>query len=223
MTSSCPRPSAPRAPRTPAPISRLMTEIAVESRLPHLMARHTRAHRDVPFLRHRDTLGHIPVTIRARRVRGQVHPMAVTDIRGNPIHPDPGHRLALLRKLRELLNRRTVLLDRAVALHADGRRGDGHGLARVGVRMTHLALQLEGGGVLLMTERDRLRRRVRRPQHPGREKQKGAPHTFPARICSARYSEARMESERIVMVGFCDPPVTKLLPSTTKRFFTSWL
>ena len=25
------------------------------------------------------------------------------------------------------------------------------------------------------------------------------------------------------MVGFCHPAVTKLAPSTTKRFFTSWL
>src|SRR3954469_15157919 len=32
-----------------------------------------------------------------------------------------------------------------------------------------------------------------------------------------------MDSERIVRVGFCQPQVTKLAPSTTKRFLTSWL
>src|SRR4051812_15530653 len=48
-------------------------------------------------------------------------------------------------------------------------------------------------------------------------------YKLPVRICSATYSEARIESARIVSVGFCDPPTTKLLPSTTKRFFTSWL
>ena len=32
-----------------------------------------------------------------------------------------------------------------------------------------------------------------------------------------------MESDRIVIVGFCEPPVTKLLPSTTNRFLMSWL
>ena len=32
-----------------------------------------------------------------------------------------------------------------------------------------------------------------------------------------------MESARIVMVGFCQPQVTKLAASTTKRFLMSWL
>ncbi len=32
-----------------------------------------------------------------------------------------------------------------------------------------------------------------------------------------------MESEVSVMVGFCQPELTKLLPSTTKRFLMSWL
>lgn len=47
--------------------------------------------------------------------------------------------------------------------------------------------------------------------------------TFPCRICSARYSDARIDSARIVIVGFCHPPLAKLLPSTTNRFFISWL
>ncbi len=49
----------------------------------------------------------------------------------------------------------------------------------------------------------------------------GVVETQPLLISSARCSEARMESARIVMVGFCQPAVTKLAPSTTKRFLMS--
>src|SRR6185437_2161515 len=48
-------------------------------------------------------------------------------------------------------------------------------------------------------------------------------YTFPCRICAARCSEARIDSARIVMVGFCQPQLTKLAPSTTNRFLMSWL
>jgi hypothetical protein len=44
-----------------------------------------------------------------------------------------------------------------------------------------------------------------------------------SRIWSARYSDARIESDRIVIVGFCHPQVTKAAPSTTNRFLMSWL
>src|ERR1019366_8258070 len=45
----------------------------------------------------------------------------------------------------------------------------------------------------------------------------------PWRICSARCSEARMDNERMVIVGFCQPHVTKAEASTTYRFLISWL
>lgn len=98
------------------------------------------------------------------------------------------------------------------------------------------ALQIQLSGMMFVTERNRLfrsgrlRRRLRRHSKnrdcgDAAELKNPAPqfHSSPLRICSAKYSEARMESAQIVIVGFCEPPVTKLLPSTTKRFLMSWL
>jgi len=47
--------------------------------------------------------------------------------------------------------------------------------------------------------------------------------TFCLLISLARYTEARIDSARIVIVGFCQPALTKLAPSTTNRFLWSWL
>src|SRR5690349_6743125 len=108
-----------------------------------------------------------------------------------------------------------------MALHTGGWRGDGHRLTRIGVWMAHFALQLQRAGMSLMAERKRLNRGVRLRLRGARlwrrsSDEKGGDyygserdrknarqfHTAPVRICSARYSEARMESERIVIVGF---------------------
>ena len=45
-----------------------------------------------------------------------------------------------------------------MTLHADRRRGDPHRLARIGIRMAHLALQLQVAGVRLVAERQWLLR-----------------------------------------------------------------
>src|SRR6266702_2521698 len=42
-------------------------------------------------------------------------------------------------------------------------------------------------------------------------------------ISPARYSDARIDNARIVIVGFCHPALVKLAPSTTNRFLWSWL
>src|SRR5262249_45608771 len=69
-----------------------------------------------------------------------------------------------------------------------------------------------------------------RGRGPGEKRLPGRLSFLPAynsdlRIFSTTYSPARIERASIVSVGFCDPPETKLLPSMTKRFFTScdWL
>src|SRR5437867_13201618 len=103
--------------------------------------------------------------------------------------------------------------------------------------MTSLAVQLQISSVHFVAERNRLLGRVRnnlffglsghlpKAEDHAQSEGKNPPklHRFPARNCSARYSDARIDNDRIVSVGFCDPPVTKLLPSTTNRFLTSWL
>src|SRR2546425_10621879 len=60
---------------------------------------------------------------------------------------------------------------------------------------------------------------------PRRNGQKGpqGPQISRFRIWSARYSAARIESARMVRVGFCEPDETNELPSTTNRFLISWL
>ncbi len=75
----------------------------------------------------------------------------------------------------------------------------------------------------LVAERDRLLRRYRRPlgkraQNPYETRL----HRFFERIWSAMWSEARIDNDKMVIVGFWYPPVTKLLPSTTNRFLMSW-
>src|SRR5262245_31519411 len=100
--------------------------------------------------------------------------------------------------------------------------------------MTHLALQLQSAGMHFVAERNRLygrrvlplRERDRvadQTYHAHRRNGSRKPHMLRCFICSARCSEARIESDRIVIVGFCHPQVTKLEPSTTNRFLMSWL
>ncbi len=59
------------------------------------------------------------------------------------------------------------------------------------------------------------------PAKADREARPTNVQTVPLLISSARCSDARMDSARIVMVGFCQPAVTKLAPSTTNRFLMS--
>src|ERR1700749_3046296 len=44
-------------------------------------------------------------------------------------------------------------------------------------------------------------------------------------ISPARYSDARIDSDKIVIVGFCHPALVNCAPSTTNRFLWScdWL
>src|SRR5881396_2406853 len=164
--------------------------------------------------------------------------MAEVDVRGDLVHARPPDLAVFFCERRELLHCRTVRLDRRMARHARGGWCDSYHLARVGIRMTPLALQLQVPGVHLVAEGNRLLggrrgdlpcglRRSGVPDAEDRgeseERSPAESHRFPARICSARYSDARIDNDRIVSVGFCEPPVTKLLPSTTNRFLTSWL
>ncbi len=65
--------------------------------------------------------------------------------------------------------------------------------------MTHFALHLKCACMHLMAERDRL---LAQQMTRGDQKQNDSPQRFPFRISSAMYSDARMESDKIVMVGF---------------------
>ena len=86
--------------------------------------------------------------------------MAKKDVTGYLVNARPLDLAIRLGNLGELLNRRTVSLDRRVARHAFRCRGEGHHLAGIGVDVAHLALQLEISRMDLMAERDRLRRRL---------------------------------------------------------------
>lgn len=77
--------------------------------------------------------------------------------------------------------------------------------------MTQLALHFQRSRMHLMTERNGLlgRGRLReRNTNCNRERNENPDqvlpriHSAPVRICSAIYSEDRMESDRMVMVGF---------------------
>ncbi len=99
--------------------------------------------------------------------------------------------------------------------------------------MTPLAGNLQSSRMSFMAERNRLPRsgsRLLRRRHaiscPEKKdyrkgKSRRTPHTPRWRICSAKYSEARIDNAKIVIVGFCHPQVTKLAPSTTNKFLMS--
>src|SRR4051812_7286400 len=56
-----------------------------------------------------------------------------------------------------------------------------------------------------------------------RNLRQGYPYIFCLLISPARYSDARIDNARMVIVGFCHPALVKLAPSTTNRFLWSWL
>jgi hypothetical protein len=133
---------------------------AVDAHLLGLMALHAPAHRDVAFFEKLISFGNLPVTVLAGMAGFEVRAVAVVHIGRDLVDPDPGHTLILFGVSRKLLNRGALALNRAVALHACGGRSDGHRLAGIRIRMAHLALQLQRSRVLLVAERNGLRRRV---------------------------------------------------------------
>src|SRR5678816_3212233 len=103
-----------------------------------------------------------------------------------------------------------------MASHASLHLRDPHRLTGIGTRVAVLALQPHRQ-MLLVAIRNRLLRRNGRI----REEQKEQPdHSSPFFILSARYAEDRIERAIKVSVGFCAPPLTNALPSTTNNFFT---
>ena len=103
-----------------------------------------------------------------------------------------------------MLDSRRVGFDGRVTAHAFVGRHDGHGLAWVGIRVTHSACQLHSAGVhFVVAERDGLNRRVgRRQDRTQAEYCQQYPekrHMLRWRICSARYSDARTARDRMVI------------------------
>src|SRR5262245_5325250 len=155
----------------------------------------------------------------------------------NFIHPPPFDLALFLCIGAQSLNRRTINLHVLITLHAHCRRRQPHSITRVLVSVACRAFQPLRARVQLVTERNWLRRRGRRlffrlgdggertcRSHTTKPDRRFQSHpNSPLRSCSAMYSEARIESDIFVRVGFCAPPVTKLPPSTTKRFLMSWL
>ena len=97
--------------------------------------------------------------------------------------------------------------------------------------MAHVALQLQFADVLLVAIGNRLLRVEPFCGDLRRGDSKCNKHSDSTSTSSdfallqllSQILGARIDRARIVIVGFCEPPVTKLLPSTTNRFLMSWL
>ena len=158
-----------------------------------------------------------PVAIGAHAAGRQMCTMAEEHKTGNFIAPPPFDLALFLCIGRQSLNRRTINLHVLMTLHAHCRRRQPHSFTRVRVSVAGRAFQSLRARVQLVTERNGLRRRGRRlffrlgdggektcrshTTQPDRRFQ--SHHKSPLRSCSAMYSEARIESDIIVRVGFC--------------------
>jgi hypothetical protein len=156
------------------------------------------------------------------RARAKMLFVAEKDITRDLVDSHPRNGLLSRGETGQFLNRRAVFLHRLVASHTFRGRRNSHHFTRIRHLMAIGALQAQGD-VLLVTVRNRLDRRFGREKHNRNCEQYYPAQTLFFRISSAIYSADRIDSARIVSVGFCEPPETNELPSTTNRFFTSWL
>jgi hypothetical protein len=181
-----------------------MTVGAIDTRFLCSVAVHTAAHRNIRIARKLFLRFHFSVAFRARVSCFQMRPVAETHKGCDLVNPHPRNSAIVLSEGCQLLNPRTLGLDRRVALHTFRSRDKSHPFSGVRIRMAHLALQLQISRVCLMTEWQRLLGTLRRCSVKSRRHyyRDYKFQRFPARICSAIYSEARIDSDRIVIVGF---------------------
>jgi len=106
-------------------------------------------------------LADISVTHLTLHAGVQMSSMAPLHSRQDGINAHPGNRGLRLVVRHQLLDRRPVLAERSVALHAGGRSGEGHEPSTVGIRVAFRALQTQRQ-VRLVTIRKRLLRRGER-------------------------------------------------------------
>src|SRR5450759_4115846 len=120
------------------------------------MTIHASAHRQVGLVIKLIALRHAAMAFLARVARFQVCFMAERDVGRDLVYARPSDLPIVFRERRELLNRGTIGLNSGVALHANGRGSYVHHLTRIGIRMTHLAFQLQSSSVYLVAEWNRL-------------------------------------------------------------------
>src|SRR5438445_151327 len=186
------------------------------------MAIHAAAHRDIRLLVQPIPLLHFAMARFAARAGLEMVLVAEEHIGRYLVDPDPRDRLFARGETGQLLNCRPVLLHRLMASHAFRRGGNSHHFAGVRHFVATGALQSQRD-VLFVAVGNRLNRRLGRENRRRHGEKSNTDQMFFFRISSAMYSAARIESARMVSVGFCEPPETNELPSTTNRFFTSWL
>ncbi len=115
---------------------------AIDTRFLGAMAIHAAAHRYVRLAKKLVARGDGPVALRACVARVQMRFVAEVHKARDLVNPRPRNFAAILRKGGHLLNRGAIRFYGGMALHTHACRGDGHDLARIWIRMAHLALQL---------------------------------------------------------------------------------
>src|SRR5579885_2117243 len=218
---------ARRRGRTSSSVALLVAVGAIQAGLVGPVAGHTAAHGDVRFPEQPLPLRHLAVAGLADGPRRQVLLVAEIHVAGDLVDAHPGDLTVLPGERRQLLDGRDVRFDRLVTGHALRGRRDSHHLPGVRHFVAVLALEAQRQVLLVAIGNGLFRRlafllRAQR-QRQGHE-QRQPPHQIAlVRICSARYSEERMASARMVRVGFWHPPETNELPSTTNRLRMSWV
>jgi len=135
---------------------------AVNTSFFRLVAIDTGAHRDVTFKIEPVALGNFSVTLLASAPRREVHFVAEHHVSRNLVYARPPDLAIVFCERGQLLNLLAISPDFRMALHATGSGGNTHSLARIGIRMTLAALQLQSSCVHLVAESNWLLRGRRR-------------------------------------------------------------